>query len=1005
MRAEIGAIEGVPLALALLCSGFMAPSIHFGPDVLSAFAEALKARGVRRVFMITGSSRRFADRLLSVIEATGADVQVFDGAVVHVPVEVVDKAKAEVERFVPDALVSLGGGAATGLAKALRRSYDAAFFAVPTTFSASEMTSIYGTTDGGHKQTGRDDRARPDAVFYDAEFVQGLPLSLKITSLLNALAHPVSSLSTETLDDAARARALDAIRLIVRAALQLAETPTQREAHEDGLKGASRAGQVLDSSKLGEHHRWAHFLGGRFALEHSGLHAVLLPHSLRRLRDERPELYQAIEDAAQVPDLSAQLFDLLRRAQAKTSLRDMGVSWSALHEALDAESDFPKDVLRAVFLGRRPSAHSRWEDWGLRQPVTVAGVPLARADTVVVAVHGRGVAAETIVQRAFEVGGHRPGLSVVAPQAPDNHWYTAAYRDAPATIGVPLVTALDELDKVVERVRNEAPTARVVVFGFSQGACLAAEFVATRSAKAKVDALIGFVGARFGPAGEYSGSGGSLAGTRVLLSASRGDPWVTFGDIEATAKWFEEAGADVELMVEPSDEHRLAQRPRLRAHEIIAGAPRGVLRGFGNAHETEALPGALPLRQNSPRRVKYGLYSEQINGTGFVAHRHENLRSWTYRVRPAAQHTKFEPLEHPTFRADFGAEGLDPNLLGYAPLAIPETPTDFIDGMATFGGAGGPTLRRGFALHLYTANRSMEDRAFSNADGDLLIVPQAGALTVVTEMGVLALSPGQVMIIPRGIKFSVLLNDGEARGYVAETYGRHFELPERGPVGANGLTDPRHFVSPTAWYEDRLAPGYRLTNKFSGRLYDAQQDYSPYDVVAWHGNYTPYVYDLMDFGPVSNVRFDHPDPSIYTVLSVPMDEVGSNTLDFVFFPPRWDVTEETFRPPFFHKNATTEFNGIIQDPAGHKPPFYAGGYFMTPSMTPHGVMSDSVLRTFVRKDDPPPHRSSESSMWFQFESALPIAMTPWALQSANRMQDWHLLWGTYRTHFDPYEED
>ena len=306
------------------------------------------------------------------------------------------------------------------------------------------------------------------------------------------------------------------------------------------------------------------------------------------------------------------------------------------------------------------------------------------------------------------------------------------------------------------------------------------------------------------------------------------------------------------------------------------------------------------------------------------------------------------------------------------------------------------------ALHLYVANRSMDERAFYNSDGDLLIVPQEGGLTLMTELGLLTVEPGTITTVPRGIKFSVLLNDGPVRGYVAEVYGRHFELPERGPVGANGLTEPRHFVCPRARYEDRLAPGYRIVNKYCGRLYECRQDYSPYDVVAWHGNYTPHRYDLMDFSPVSNVRFDHPDPSIYTVLSAPMDEHGTHTLDFVFFPPRWDVTEGTFRPPFFHRNATTEFNGIIRDAAGDRAPFYAGGYFLTPAMTPHGVLAGAVQRALTRTEDPPPHRSSERSMWFQFETALPVALTPWARTSHNRIEEWHEIWGTYRTHFQPF---
>ncbi len=979
----------------------MVPDMHFGPDSLLALTEALRARGSRRVMIISGASRRFVDRAVTALQPLGVEVEVFDGAKVHVPMAVVAAAERVADRFRPDAMIAVGGGAATGLGKVLRRTLDSAFFAVPTTFSGSEMTSIFGTTDGQKKETGRDPRVRPDGVFYVPAFLQALPLPLKTTSLLNALAHPISALSTGSLEAKDRSTALEAIRLLVKAALQLAETPCQVSAHEDGLRGAAKAGQVLEAGPLGVHHRAAHFLGGRFALEHSALHAVLLPHTVGRLATEQPDLFDEVTAAAQLPDLPAQLFDLLRRVGAKTSLRDLDVSFTSFGEALAEPVELPADLMQAAFHGRRPSVRSRTEDWGLRMPVALTGASLSDAKVVVVAVHGRHANAESMVGRVLEVAGHGPQLAVVAPQAPNNEWYAASYRAPASEIGAPLATAMDELQSVIDRARASAPGARLVLFGFSQGACLAAELVAARGVK--VDALISLAGSRIGPRDGYSAPSASIDGVPALFGIGRGDAWVTTEDTSATAKWFERAGAQVDLLVETASAHQMAYRQRIRAREIIFGAALGTQRGYGNAHETEALAGALPPRMNSPRRVRYGLYAEQINGTGFVAKRHENLRSWTYRIRPAAQHTPFVRQAHPTFNIDFDEQGFDPNLLGYAPLPIPglDEPVDFVDGMATFGGAGHPEVRRGFALHVYVANRSMEQRAFSNADGEMLIVPQEGRLTLVTEMGILDLPPGKVAIVPRGIKFSVVLHDEAARGYVAEAYGRHFELPERGPVGANGLTEARHFLSPEAWYEDRLAPGYRLTNKFCGEIYEATQDYSPYDIVAWHGNYTPYVYDLMDFGPVANVRYDHPDPSIYSVLSAPMDEQGSHTLDFVFFPPRWDTTEGTFRPPFFHRNATTEFNGIIKDPGGDKPPFYAGGYFMTPSMTGHGVMADSVLRTMLREDDPPPHRSSESSMWFQFESALPIRLTRWAKTSANRMADWHELWGAYRTHFDP----
>ncbi len=978
----------------------MPSAVHFGEDVLSQLAAALRARQARRVFLITGPSRRFVDEVRAALEPV--DLLVFDQAKVHVPVEVVEAAETAFAEFRPDAVVALGGGAATGLGKVLRVRHGGPLFAVPTTYSGSEMTAIYGLTRAGTKETERDDRARPDGVFYGPQFTAELPLSVKMKSLFNALAHSVSALSAGSLDDEGRSRALEAITMLAGAASQLAETPTGRQAQVEALRGASLSGAVLDRGHLGLHHRLAHDLGGRFALEHSGLHAVLLSHTLRLLADEQPDTYAAVETAGGVPDLPGQLFDLLRRVGAETSLKQLGVSWAGLQEFLESDPERPAGALEAAFHGRRPSRRQAQADWGLRQPVVVAGADLAAATTVVVAVHGRGSTAESIVGRVFEVAGHEPSLSIVAPQAVNNAWYENSYRDALETIGSPGQTAIDEVRQVVERVRADAPSARIVLFGFSQGSCVALECAARSDLS--VDAVVAFAGARLGPSADYAPAPSAWDGQPILLGVAAGDDWVDGTDVRATAAWFEAAQARPELLMEPGETHEMFGRQRVRAREVILGRSiRQGDRGYGNAHESEALPGALPRRMNSPRRVRYGLYAEQINGTGFVAARHENFRSWMYRVRPSAQHGAFQRIEHPTFRANFGSTPADPTLRGYAPIAMPESPTDFVDGLKTFGGAGRPELRRGFAIHLYVANRSMDHRCLYNSDGDFLIVPQEGKLELLTEMGVLDVPPGHVALIPRGIKFSVLLDAPEARGYVAEVYGRHFELPERGPVGANGLTEPRHFVSPTAWYEDRLDPGYRVASKFAGEIFEATQDYSPYDVVAWHGNYTPYVYDLLDFGPVSNVRFDHPDPSIYTVLSAPMDEQGANTLDFVFFPPRWDATEGTFRPPFFHRNATTEFNGIIKDPQGDRPPFYAGGYFLTPSMTAHGVRATATQRAMMRREDPPPHRFSERSMWFQFESALPIGLTPWALESANRMTDWLDVWGTYRTHFSPFE--
>ena len=363
------------------------------------------------------------------------------------------------------------------------------------------------------------------------------------------------------------------------------------------------------------------------------------------------------------------------------------------------------------------------------------------------------------------------------------------------------------------------------------------------------------------------------------------------------------------------------------------------------------------------------------------------------------------PLQHPRFGATslFGAgfAGRPPeiNLTGWAPLPLPEEPCDFLDGLVTVAGAGSPDLRRGCALHLYSANRDMDRRAFYDADGDLLLVPELGAVTVLTELGPLEVAPGQIAVLPRGLVFSVLLAGPFARGYVGEAYGRHFQLPERGPVGANGLADARHFRAPAAWYEDRLAPDFRIVAKLGGRLHEASQDHSPFDVVAWHGNHLPFRYDLADFSPVGSVHFDHPDPSIYTVLSAPLDEQGANTLDLIVFAPRWDVSEGTFRPPYFHRNPVSEVNGIIRESSPPGSPFQPGCCFVTPSLTAHGPSGRAVERvrslsdTDADKPVPP-----GNSLWFQFETALPLSLTPWAEE--NRIKDWPATWGSHRSHFE-----
>ncbi|MEM9694758.1 MAG: homogentisate 1,2-dioxygenase, partial [Myxococcota bacterium] len=654
--------------------------------------------------------------------------------------------------------------------------------------------------------------------------------------------------------------------------------------------------------------------------------------------------------------------------------------------------------------GGRPSVRVRYEDWGLPFEVRRAGPRLARAKRVVVALHGRGSNASDFVQRIFEMVGDDPGVAVVAPQAPSNRWYEKGYR-APLAEQTQLATALGLVDEVLERVSSEVLPERLWLAGFSQGACLAAEALARKDYA--VAGLFALSGARLGSAGEQPSIDGDRRGKRILLGASERDPFLRLDDIERTAASFRAAGAEVEVMTAPGKHHEIHNRQRIAVRRMLLGdrilqtAP-----GFGGIHESEALAGALPRDQNSPRPAPYGLYAEQVNATGFVAPRADNRRSWLYRIRPSAQPSSFRPLAHEGVRGWAADPAID--LVAWDPPAWPdEDDIDFVDGLRTLGGAGSPGLRRGYAVYLYAANRSMEKRALYNADGELLLIPERGDLVVQTELGVLGVPVGSVTVIPRGLRFSVLLEGRRARGYVAEVFGRGFSLPERGPVGANGLAEARHFRVPRAFFENRPEPGYRITAKLGGRLYDARQDYSPYDVVAWHGSYAPYVYALRQFAPVTNARVDHPDPSIYTVLSAPLDEEGAHCLDFVYFPPRVDATQHTFRPPFFHRNAVTEINGIIRKPnSDPSSPFVAGMSFVTPAMTPHGVLSSGV-EAFLELSDAEADRPdvyTDESMWFQLESALPFYPARPAPAGLSPRDDWADIWGAYRLHYRPPQD-
>ncbi|MEW9798228.1 homogentisate 1,2-dioxygenase [Alteromonas sp. CYL-A6] len=421
------------------------------------------------------------------------------------------------------------------------------------------------------------------------------------------------------------------------------------------------------------------------------------------------------------------------------------------------------------------------------------------------------------------------------------------------------------------------------------------------------------------------------------------------------------------------------------------------LTGFDNEHETEALPGALPKGQFSPQRCPYDLYCEQFSSTAFTAPRHKNRRSWTYRIRPSITMGDYTPLAHPLLKtAPLKNTPCPPNVMRWDPLDIPTESTDFIDGLVTIAANGDAATQCGIGIHVYRANRDMGNRFFCSSDGEWLLVPQQGELLAKTEFGHLAVKPGEIMVIPRGVKFSVTPVDGPVRGYICENYGAPLELPERGPVGANGYANDRDFQYPVAAYED-VEGDFVLVNKFCGELYEAPLDHSVLDVVAWTGNSAPYKYDLSRFNVINSVSFDHPDPSIFTVLTSPSDSAGVANVDFVIFPPRWMVAENTFRPPWYHRNIMSEFMGLIEGVYDAKEKgFVPGGMSLHNCMTPHGPEAEVFEKASTVELAP---QKYENTLAFMFESRYVIAPTQYALDTPLRQRDYLDCWKGLKKHF------
>jgi homogentisate 1,2-dioxygenase len=777
--------------------------VVFGDGAASRLESEIEALGLGRV-LVAATPRREKDAR-ALLERLGArGVGLIAIAKEHVPAEVVKVGRRELEAHDADGVLAFGGGSAIGLCKALALTGSVRVVAVPTTYSGSEMTPIYGITDKSEKKTGRDERVRPALVVYDPRLTLALPREVTVQSLWNAMAHAAEALWSPNLDRAARMTAEAALRLTASAVARLALRADDVEARRDALEGAYLAGSAFADAGGGLHHKLCHVLGGLFDMPHAATHAALLPHSVRFQRERAPE------------------------------------AMTAIARALGAI-----DPVRAI----------------------------AR------------LAADTGVARGLgELGLPRDGI----------------VRVVDAVLASPGFAELD---------------------------------------RAELEQLLG-------------------------------------------------------RAFEPK---KKSAAPALRAPEGL-----GHLSGFGAAHESEALEGALPRRQNTPRPAPYGLYPECVNGTPFTVKSAENSRVWMYRIRASFSHEAFTPLPSALFAAPLG--DVEPNRTRWSPLPIPSAPerVDFLDGLRTLGGAGDPTAGPGWQVHLYAANADMADRAFSNADGDLLIVPQEGTLECRTELGFLRATPGTVIVIPRALKFAIGTPDGAARGWVLEVFGRRLRLPERGPIGSNGLADARHFLAPTASFEDRLCPdGFELVHKFGGKLYVADADHSPFDVVAWHGNHVPFSYDLSLFNAMGSVTWDHPDPSILTVLTAPLDDHGRAIADFVVFPGRWQVAEHSFRPPYMHRNAASEVNMVIKNPGPSD--YVAGHTFVSPLLTAHGVSTKSYDAVLSQSDEVAerPERLSDDSLWVMFESALPFRLTVWARETPLVDRSFLDSFAGIRSRFDP----
>ena len=421
------------------------------------------------------------------------------------------------------------------------------------------------------------------------------------------------------------------------------------------------------------------------------------------------------------------------------------------------------------------------------------------------------------------------------------------------------------------------------------------------------------------------------------------------------------------------------------------------LTGFGNEFATEAVAGALPVGRNSPQKAPLGLYAEQFSGTAFTVPRAGNRRTWEYRIRPSVMHRPSHQIAGGNWLSQFGTGPVTPNQLRWNPFPIPEAATDFIDGVITVAGNGDLFSQAGIAIHIYTCSKDMTDRFFYNADGEMLVVAEMNRVRFLTELGILEIGPGELAVIPRGLRFRVELPDGSARGYICENYGALFRLPELGPIGANGLANPRDFETPVAWYEDREGD-FEVVQKFGGNFWSCTIDHSPLDVVAWHGNNAPYKYDMRRFNVIGSISYDHPDPSIFTVLTSPSGEPGVANCDFAIFLDRWLVMEDTFRPPWYHRNYMSEYMGLVFGQYDAKEEgFVPGGGSLHNQMAAHGPDLDAFEK--ASNSDLAPQKLADT-LAFMFESRYIIRPTDLALNSPTLQKEYFEVWQGLKKYFE-----